>query len=109
MAVQHEGDAAGVERGIGKVAPPRARHRDVDVGRCAGAEARQVLAGLQRQAARSIGIDPNEGAAREEDEQNAEATVAARRNTERRAATLAAAPVADTGWQQHTCAGFAPA
>ena len=43
---------------------------------------------------RAIGIDPNEGDAREEDEQSAEAI--ARRNAERRAATVAAAPVADT-------------
>jgi acetylglutamate kinase len=30
MAVEHEGDAAGVERGIGKGALPRARHRHPD-------------------------------------------------------------------------------
>ncbi|WP_240048491.1 DUF3489 domain-containing protein [Crenalkalicoccus roseus] len=43
---------------------------------------------------RAIGIDPNAGDAREEDEQSAEAI--ARRNAERRAAAEAAAPVADT-------------
>jgi hypothetical protein len=32
MAIEHEGDA-GVERGIGEVAPPCTRHRDVDIGR----------------------------------------------------------------------------
>lgn len=53
MAVQHEGDAAGVERGIGEVAPPRASNSHVDVGPRAGGEARQVPAGFQRQAARS--------------------------------------------------------
>jgi hypothetical protein len=43
---------------------------------------------------RAIGIDPNAGDAREEDEQSAEAI--ARRNAARRAAAEAAAPVADT-------------
>jgi hypothetical protein len=43
---------------------------------------------------RAIGIDPNAGDAREEDEQSAEAI--ARRNTARRAAAEAAAPVAAT-------------
>jgi hypothetical protein len=43
---------------------------------------------------RAIGIDPNAGDAREEDEQGAEAI--ARRNAARRAAAEAAAPVADT-------------
>jgi hypothetical protein len=43
---------------------------------------------------RAIGIDPNAGDAREEDEQSAEAI--ARRNAERLAAAEAAAPVADT-------------
>jgi hypothetical protein len=43
---------------------------------------------------RAIGLDPNAGDAREEDEQSAEAI--ARRNAARRAAAEAAAPVADT-------------
>jgi len=52
MAVQHEGDAAGVARCVREVPPPRAPDHDVDVRRRAGAEARQVPAGLQRQCPR---------------------------------------------------------
>lgn len=52
MAVQHEGDAAGVERGVREVAPPRTRHRDVDIGWSAGAEARQIPTRPQRQRSR---------------------------------------------------------
>ena len=53
-----------------------------------------IVARITDEGLRAIGIDPNEGDAREEDEQSAEAI--ARRNAERRAATVAAAPVADT-------------
>ncbi len=53
-----------------------------------------IVARITDEGLRAIGIDPNEGAAREEDEQSAEAI--ARRNAERRAAAEAAAPVADT-------------
>ncbi len=58
---------------------------------------------------RAIGIDPNAGDAREEDEQSAEAI--ARRNAERRAAAEAAAPVADTAptGGEDAAAGDAPA
>ena len=52
MAIEHEGDAAGVDRRIREGAPPRASHREVDVGGRAGPEARQVPGGPQRQAAR---------------------------------------------------------
>ena len=53
-----------------------------------------IVARITDEGLRAIGIDPNEGDAREEDEQSAEAI--ARRNAERRAATVAAVPVADT-------------
>jgi hypothetical protein len=53
-----------------------------------------IVARITDDGLRAIGIDPNEGDAREEDEQSAEAI--ARRNAERRAAAEAAAPVADT-------------
>jgi hypothetical protein len=53
-----------------------------------------IVARITDEGLRAIGIDPNEGDAREEDEQSAEAI--ARRNAERRAAMVAAAPVADT-------------
>jgi hypothetical protein len=53
-----------------------------------------IVARITDEGLRAIGIDPNEGDAREKDEQSAEAI--ARRNAQRRAATVAAAPVADT-------------
>jgi hypothetical protein len=53
-----------------------------------------IVARITDEGLRAIGIDPNEGDAREEDEQSAEAI--ARRNAERCAATVAATPVADT-------------
>ena len=53
-----------------------------------------IVARITDEGLRAIGIDPNAGDAREEDEQSAEAI--ARRNAERRAAAEAAAPVADT-------------
>jgi hypothetical protein len=53
-----------------------------------------IVARITDEGLRAIGIDPNEGDAREEDEQGAEAI--ARRNAERRAAAEAAAPAADT-------------
>jgi hypothetical protein len=53
-----------------------------------------IVARITDDGLRAIGIDPNEGDAREEDERSAEAI--ARRNVERRAAAEAAAPVADT-------------
>ncbi len=53
-----------------------------------------VLLKITDEGLRAIGIDPNAGDAREDDEQSAEAI--ARRNAERRAAAEAAAPVADT-------------
>ncbi len=48
MAVQHEGDAAGVERRVGEVAGPRARHHDVDVGLRACCKARQPEPAIAR-------------------------------------------------------------
>ena len=53
-----------------------------------------IVARITDEGLRAIGIDPNEGNAPEEDEQSAAAI--ARRNAERRAATVAAARVADT-------------
>jgi hypothetical protein len=53
-----------------------------------------IVARITDAGLRAIGIDPNAGDAREEDEQSPEAI--ARRNAERRAAAEAAAPVADT-------------
>ena len=53
-----------------------------------------IVARITDEGLRAIGIDPNAGDAREEDEQGAEAI--ARRNAERRAAAEAAASVADT-------------
>ena len=53
-----------------------------------------VLLKITDEGLRAIGIDPNAGDAREEDEQSAEAI--ARRNAERRAAAETAAPVAET-------------
>ena len=53
-----------------------------------------IVARITDEGLRAIGIDPNAGDAREEDEQSPEAI--ARRNAERRAAAEAAAPVADT-------------
>ncbi|MBR0676048.1 hypothetical protein GXW77_07650, partial [Roseomonas alkaliterrae] len=53
-----------------------------------------IVARITDDGLRAIGIDPNAGDAREEDEQSAEAI--ARRNAQRRAAAEAAAPVADT-------------
>ena len=53
-----------------------------------------IVARITDDGLRAIGIDPNEGDAREEDEQSAEAI--ARRNAERRAAAEAAATGADT-------------
>jgi hypothetical protein len=53
-----------------------------------------IVARITDDGLRAIGIDPNAGDAREEDEQSAEAI--ARRNAERRAAAEAAAPVTDT-------------
>jgi hypothetical protein len=53
-----------------------------------------IVARITDEGLRAIGIDPNEGDAREEDEQSVAAI--ARRNAERRAAAEAAAPVADT-------------
>ena len=53
-----------------------------------------IVARITDDGLRAIGIDPNAGDAREEDEQSAEAI--ARRNAERRAAAEAATPVTDT-------------
>ncbi|MCX8040644.1 MAG: DUF3489 domain-containing protein [Planctomycetota bacterium] len=53
-----------------------------------------IVARITDEGLRAIGIDPNAGDAREEDEQSPEAI--ARRKAERRAAAEAAAPVADT-------------
>ena len=53
-----------------------------------------IVARITDDGLRAIGIDPNAGDAREEDEQSAEAI--ARRNAERHAAAEVAAPVADT-------------
>ncbi len=52
MAVEHERDTAGVERGVREVATARARHCDVGVCRRACRGARQVPGRLQRQASR---------------------------------------------------------
>jgi hypothetical protein len=57
-------------------------------------EGEEMLLKITDDGLRAIGIDPNAGDAREEDEQSAEAI--ARRNAARRAAAEAAAPVADT-------------
>jgi hypothetical protein len=53
-----------------------------------------IVARITDEGLRAIGIDPNAGDAREEDEQSAEAI--ARRNAERHAAAEVDAPVADT-------------
>jgi hypothetical protein len=53
-----------------------------------------IVARITDDGLRAIGIDPNAGDAREEDEQSAEAI--ARRNAERRAAAEAATPATDT-------------
>jgi hypothetical protein len=57
-------------------------------------EGEEMLLKITDDGLRAIGIDPNAGDAREDDEQSAEAI--ARRNAARRAAAEAAAPVADT-------------
>jgi hypothetical protein len=57
-------------------------------------EGEEMLLKITDDGLRAIGVDPNAGDAREEDEQSAEAI--ARRNAARRAAAEAAAPVADT-------------
>lgn len=57
MAVQHEGDAAGVERGFGEVAPPRAwlLARLLDLNRARAEEERL------------LGLSPRGGAMEEEE------------------------------------------
>ncbi|WP_240048405.1 DUF3489 domain-containing protein [Crenalkalicoccus roseus] len=68
-----------------------------------------IVARITDDGLRAIGIDPNAGDAREEDEQSAEAI--ARRNAERRTAEEAAATVADaapTGGED-AAEGYAPA
>jgi hypothetical protein len=57
-------------------------------------EGEEMLLKITDDGLRAIGVDPNAGDAREEDEQSAEAI--ARRNAARRPAAEAAAPVADT-------------
>jgi hypothetical protein len=57
-------------------------------------EGEEMLLKITDDGLRAIGVHPNAGDAREEDEQSAEAI--ARRNAARRAAAEAAAPVADT-------------
>jgi hypothetical protein len=57
-------------------------------------EGEEMLLKITDDGLRAIGIDPNAGDARDEDEQSAEAI--ARRNAARRAAAEAAAPAADT-------------
>ncbi|MBB5690908.1 hypothetical protein FHS88_003048 [Roseomonas alkaliterrae] len=68
-----------------------------------------IVARITDDGLRAIGIDPNAGDAREEDEQSAEAI--ARRNAQRRAAAEAAAPVADTAptGREDAAEGDAPA
>ena len=53
MAIEHESDAAGVQRGIREVSAPCAVHHDVDVRSRARREARQVSGRLQSQTPRS--------------------------------------------------------
>jgi hypothetical protein len=56
MAIQQAGDAAGVERRIGKITPPCLRHRDVDIGRRAGGfrAARSCTTGRDQRGARPL-------------------------------------------------------